>query len=321
MSRKKDGVHSRYYQKIGGKGRRQSSPAINEKIILTNMYTRLLTEMCVNRFEWSGLPDTIDPRFLEMELFTTGLAVFYWDDEFDRYLCLKGAGTGHVNMYDNPTKFLVTGGSAFSKTLDATDCVPIWANLVRVPDLDVVSVYAKRLCEYDLTNEVNMLTLRHPYIVSVPKEQRMSLVNAFNMVQEGQPVIYGTEALKDALDNGLDVHDVGISPETVEKTFTIKSKTWNECLTLLGIVNVNDEKRERMVATEASGSNGHVLAMRNVALNARRMACEAINAKYGLNVTVDWKMEDSASTELPGGSPMATGGALDGDDKGVSEDE
>ena len=41
-------------------------------------------------------------------------------------------------------------------------------------------------------------------------------------------------------------------------------------------MNVNSEKRERMVAEEASGSSGQVLAMRAVAMNARKYACETL---------------------------------------------
>ena len=42
-------------------------------------YYNRLTELALSMFEWKGLPDTVDPRFLEMCLFADGKAVFFKD--------------------------------------------------------------------------------------------------------------------------------------------------------------------------------------------------------------------------------------------------
>ena len=44
-----------------------------------------------------------------------GLAVFYFDEEFDRFMALRATGLGQVNMYDNPTNFTVYGNQVFSR--------------------------------------------------------------------------------------------------------------------------------------------------------------------------------------------------------------
>lgn len=51
-------------------------PGVQRREVLTRMYARVLSEMCMNRYHWTGLPEEIDPRFLEMTLFSQGLAVF-----------------------------------------------------------------------------------------------------------------------------------------------------------------------------------------------------------------------------------------------------
>lgn len=38
-------------------------------------YNRLI-ELAISMFEWKNLPDSVDPRFLELTLFTDGQAVF-----------------------------------------------------------------------------------------------------------------------------------------------------------------------------------------------------------------------------------------------------
>ena len=131
-----------------------------------------------------------------------------------------------------------------------------------------------------------MLSARHPFVFSVDNNEYQSFVNAFRKVAEGQPVIFGTEALPAALAEKVTMFDVGFKPHQIQDVMEAKVKTWNEALTLLGIMNVNSEKRERMVAEEASGSSGQVLAMRAVAMNARKYACEHINKMYDLQVDV-----------------------------------
>ena len=39
-------------------------------------YYDRLTELSISMFEWRNLPETVDPRFLELTLFANGMAVF-----------------------------------------------------------------------------------------------------------------------------------------------------------------------------------------------------------------------------------------------------
>ena len=57
----------------------------------------------------------------------------------------------------------------------------------------------------------------------------------------------------------------------------------------MGIDNINQDKKERMVASETLGNLGNVEAQRNVMLNSRRQAVDKINAMFGTNIEVDYK--------------------------------
>lgn len=315
----RDWVRKEIYEPFVNGGRFKNNPSINREALLVRMYKRIMSEMCVNRFSWSGLPDTVDRRYLEATLMYDGLAVFYFDEEFDRFMALRATGLGQVNMYDNPTNFTVYGNQVFSKTLDARHCVPIWSNYLREPDWDIIDIYSQRLAAFDRTLEVNMLSARHPFVFSVDNNEYQSFVNAFRKVAEGQPVIFGTEALSPAaLAEKVTMFDVGFKPHQIQDVMEAKVKTWNEALTLLGIMNVNSEKRERMVAEEASGSSGQVLAMRAVAMNARKYACEHINQMYGLQVDVRWNLDESQPADAQNAmlAAAALGGIGDALDKG-----
>lgn len=266
--------------------------------ILTGMYARILSEMCMNRYHWTGLPEEIDPRFLEMSLFSQGLSVFFWDNEFNRYFALRGSGMGTPNMYNNPTEFIVYGNTMVNKTMKGDDCVPIWNNYLRTGDTDIVGVYARRLAEIDTTTEIDLIHMRMPVLLTADTNERKSVMDAYKQLAEGKPMIAEVSSATGlgTLQDKISSISTGIDKDYLPHVMEAKVKTWNEALTLLGIMNVNSSKKERMVVEEASGSSGQVLAMRAVNLQARKYACEWINAKYGLNVDVTWNLDDSAGT-------------------------
>jgi len=290
-SRKGDYAQSSLYDPFMG------NPVRDRKALIERMYIRILTELACNRFKWTGLPDTIDERFLELTLFRSALSVFYYDAQFGRYMALRAAGTGAINMYDNPTTFTVIGNTMVNKRLTAKECVPIWANYLRIPDWDIISIYATKLAEIDRTIEINLNSMRHSFVLTVPENQRLSYVNIMRQHDEGQPVIFGTDALDPTAN--INVFPVLIDKETVLNLQLSKSKLWSECMTLLGINNANQDKKERLISGEIEANNGQVVASRGIALKARKMAAEQINKRYLLSVDVSWDLDPSAAPEAP----------------------
>lgn len=276
----------------------RNNPARNRLALQERMYLRIFTEIACARFKWVGLPTSVDIRFLELTLFNRALSVFYFDKQFDRYMALQASGTGKINMYDNPTSYTVIGNTMVNKTLKGADCVPIWANFLRMPDWDIASIYATKIAEIDRTIEIDLLALRHPYVLIADDNQKQSVLQAFRQVQEGQPVIVGTNALGEMLENQFKLLDMKINPDIVPNLQVAKTKIWNEAMTFLGINNANQEKRERLVASEVAANNSQVLMARNVALDARRTAAELISSKYDLDVSVHWNVDiDNIATE------------------------
>lgn len=271
----------------------KNNPLKNRKALYERMYVRVLTEICTNRFSWTNLPKEIDKRFLELELFRRALVVFFWDEEYDRYFTLRGSGAGKWNMYDNPVSFNVIGNTMINRMLPAAGpnnegCVPIWANTMRTPDWDIVMLQSTKLAEVERTIEITLQLMRTPYVVGVDDNERLSFVNMLRQVQEGQLAVFGTQGLTESIKDKVSVLDLGIDKEMVLNLQIAKSKIWNETMTLLGINNANQEKRERLVADEVSANDSQIMAVRNSSLSAREYAVEIINEKYGLNILVEW---------------------------------
>lgn len=272
-----------------------------EKFLEEYMYRRLLTELAVNRFKWTGMPEEIDCRFLELTLFYQALSLFYFEGRFDKYMAVRGGGIGAINALDQPTEYLAilngTDGTP-NRQLKKDECVPIWSNYLRTPDWDVVTIYSKRLSDFDVTVDTNIIGLRHPTVFAVEESERQSFANIFRSIKRGEPAIYGYKNLSPQdLKDKLFALNTGVQTNAVTDVQISKSKVWNECMTYLGINNSNQEKRERLVEDEVSANNDQVNAFRNIALNARKQACEEINKMFGLNVDVEWNLDSSYDKE------------------------
>ena len=270
---------------------------------LEHMYRRQLMGKCLSRFTWEGLPNGIDPRFIEATIFNNGYSLFYFDTLFEMFMAMPAAISGPLDIQDNPTGYRVTRNGVYSREVFATDSVCIWGNQVREPEIDLVISYAARLAQIDRTIEIDLLNERNPMIVACSQDQRLTIQNLISKIYDGEPVVWGTENLSmDNLANTMGVfplnQNAGSGAVSSIKHMESKSKIWGEALTMLGIMNVNSEKRERMVVEEAAANSGQVLASRESFMKPRQLACEQINEKFGLEVSCSWAVDDNASPNL-----------------------
>lgn len=286
--------------------------ATSQGDLIMSFYMRQITELACNRFKWSGLPDKDDDpcigdvrvRYLELTLFRYALAVFFRHKDWDRLLCLRASNPGPLDMYFDPTAFhIYTNGSQpglNGLTVSAKDAVPIWANYLRQPELDMVQIYAKRMTLMDRTVEINTIGMRHPFVLAADPETAKSVREFYRMVEQGQNVIEVQTAFGKSLAENVNVLNMQIDKDAITNMLIDKRKVWTECLTFLGINNANQDKRERLVSAEVSANDSEVLATRRIALDSRQMACEQINKKFGLDVSVEWNVNVDDMADMPG---------------------
>jgi hypothetical protein len=298
-----------------------SNPTNNRKVIIERMYMRLLTELCANRFEWKNVPDSIDVRFMELTLFNRALAVFYWDTDYDKHLVLEAGSTGFFDLVKNPTAFTTIGNDYISKTLGAYQphktyagdeaklkAIPIWSNYIRVPDWDIVQIYASRLAEMDMTIEINSKNARQNLAVITNESTKLSGVNIVRQMQEGSNVLQLNADGPLADMSFIQAVTMNQDVDSIEKLHIVRTRMWNECMGLLGINNANQDKKERLVSDEVDANNDQTSMMRYVNLNARRKAVEQINSVHGLKISVDYY------TDEPVQAPVTAVVSEDGDE-------
>lgn len=257
-----------------------------------HMYQKILLSLACASLKWENLPQEIDQRFLNMTLMNRGLSVFFFDDTYDKFFACSGTPSGKINMYDNPLAYLAYGADGFQRKLKAKECVPIWLNYLRTPEIDILSIYARRLADMDRTIDVNLINQKHPVFIIVPEAQRLTVENALKAYYGNEPAIIGA----DGTFNSADMQYLSSgAPYIADKLLVDKSKIWNEIMTLLGIDNSNTEKRERVNTKEVESNDGQMEMMRLTRLDALRQACDEINTKFGLDVWVDFNKDLSSA--------------------------
>lgn len=254
-------------------------------------YNRLL-ELSVSMFEWKNLPPTIDVRFLELALFSDGMAVFFKDDVLG-CLALRTMIGGTLNVYQIPNIRTAYASNGYNKTLNDENSIIIFNNLIHTNSMLDIEMFARRLYNIDRIIDVNVNAQKTPILITCSESQRLTMKNLYMKYDGNEPIIYGD---KNLTPNSLKVLKTD-APYMADKLSDLKARIWNEALTYLGISNINTVKKERMITDEVIRNQGGTIASRYSRLEARRQACKQINEMFGLNIWCDYR-EDYQSIDF-----------------------
>lgn len=277
--------------------RNKGNGLFGESAVMNNatytQYFNRLVELSVSMFEWQGLPETVDPRYLELHLFQNG-SMLYFRDEVMGDLCLDCIANGKFDVYGNPiSRRAYSSYNQYQKTLNESDSVIIWNNYLRQPSVLDVKMFAKRLYNLDRIIDVNANAQKTPVLVQGTEKQRSTLINLYKEFDGNAPFIFG--------DKNLDLNSLRAistnAPYVADKLYQLKTQIWNEALTYLGISNLNIQKKERMITDEVQRNQGGTIASRYSRLEARREAVDKINRMFGTDISVDYREDFQITNE------------------------
>lgn len=251
-------------------------------------YRDRLTDIALSCVNWKNLPEELDPRFLEWCLFYDGMAIFFKDDVTNKFVCIQVMPSGQFNMYRVPkerTAYAVNGYQ--NSDLNENNSVIIYNNLLRKPSVQDIEIYAKKLSNIDLTLNVNVNAQKTPIAIICDETQKLTFQQLYQNYAGNMPFIFGDKGLN--LDNvkSINTH-ADYKGEELNK---LKTDTWNEALTYLGVSNVQYQKKERINTEEINRSMGGAFASRRSRIKARKNAVEEINKMFNLSIEVDFEDE------------------------------
>lgn len=266
-----------------------------EKDLFLNNYIDDMLTKCNQMFVYEGLPDTVPKRILEKYLTENGECIFTKYN--NKFVILIGSAGGELNEYYEPTKYIVANPylkltKEYTINTDKNDCVLMRNDCKSRGLIPLLSKYAV-LCN-DCEISINMLTnnLRTQYLISAGDNKTKENADIFiKKLIDGD---FSCIAENTFLD-GVKVHNVTTNASYIkdfmELNQYLKATAFNE----IGLDANYNMKRERLTAGEVELNTSILIPLADDMLEQRRIAIDAINKKYGLNITVDlssvWKMQ------------------------------
>lgn len=250
-----------------------------------NMYFREMLALAENVFEYENLPKFIDVAYLNKTLLRKGSVAFF-KDEVMGLLALPYTTIGNLDVYGRPTRIEVFGygTKGYTRVLNKDDYVIMYDNNGRYPLYLDISQMAERIALCVRTQDINIVHQRTPRIWKTNKDMELSLKQLLNDIDSMQENV--------ATYDSIEIDDVTAVLAPVEyvtdKIDDHLTKLWAEFYRLIGVANLQLEKKERMIVDEMTATQGGTIASRYSRFEPRKNALEKINEKFGTNITVKY---------------------------------
>lgn len=252
-----------------------------------DMYFRQMLTLAENVFKFSNLPENIDLAFLNRILVRNG-AIAWFNDEDLGVIALPYSSVMSKDVYGRPNSIMVEGENGYKRNLKntakKTEFVIMYDNNSLYPIyLDICQI-AERIALCVRTEDVNIKQQRTPRIWKTPQDKKLSIQRAVDNIDAFSDTVETYESTK--------LQDLSAilapAPYVSDKIDQHLDKLWAEFFRLIGVANLQEQKRERLIRDEMVVSQGGTVASRFSRFNPRERAVEKINDLFGTNIEVSY---------------------------------
>lgn len=248
------------------------------------MYFRRMLALAENVFEFDGLPEIIDVAYLNKVLLRNGSIAFFYDDILESVIALPYSTVGKLDVYGRPKKIWVKGENGYSRILEQKDFVIMHDNNGRYPLYLDITQMAERIALCVRTEDINIYHQRTPRIWKTTTDKELSLKRLLDQIDSNVETVVTYDS--------IDIDDMGVveapAPYVTDKIDDHLDKLWADFYQLVGIANIQEQKKERVIQDEMVASQGGTIASRYSRYQPRQQAIELINKKFDLDIKVQY---------------------------------
>lgn len=266
--------------------RREDKVLVIENSQIYRYYRERLINIALAQFEWHGLPDTCDRLYFEKSLLFNGKACMCKPTGTDFWLSLDWIYKGRLDVYGYPTDIRGVGFGSHN-LIETEEWEILYDNMTFASLMPMIDLYAKLLWEVHNTYRSNLQQQITPYIVATTRNKELSFKNFFNRVKGFQPVITVNDASN--LEDEIKTLDLNVDFKGTDILNNLKV-IWAEALSMLGIT-AETTKKERLLNDEITLDRQEDMISLNSRLLNRVEFCNKMNAKHGLDLSVNLSSE------------------------------
>lgn len=258
--------------------------SIDKDVITKNLITRMLMRT-IKMFKYTGLPNTIPSKDLELILQVGGSATIGKATDGNLYAFRASLG-GEPNPYYLPTLAVVANPSLKFNAQWSIDkeCVVMLNDYLYQGMMPVYSKYATLLAESEVSLRYAIINTRIPNIIQADNDATAESARLFlEKIYTGKDT--GIVTTKDFFEGLKTLEFEKENPITslIEATQYIRGQWYSE----VGLSAQFNMKREAINEAEATMNDDILPPIIDMMLECRKQAVDKINAMFGTNITVE----------------------------------
>ena len=245
------------------------------------MYKRQMMNLAENVFEFLNLPEEIDVSYMNKILLRQG-AIAFFRDEVLGVLALPFTTIGRCDLYGRPVRIEVRGENGYTRCLNKDEFIIMYDNNARYSICIDIMQLAERIALCKRITDINILQQKTPRIWKTSQDKLKTVRDMINKIDSCVDSVVAYDS--------IDIDDLGVVPSpapfVTDKIDIHLDKEYAEFLRLIGIANLQAQKKERLIKDEMTASLGGTVASRYSRFQPRKEAVKKINKKWGLDIQV-----------------------------------
>lgn len=259
---------------------------------LRRYFRKYLFQKAISVFKWE-LPEAWDEDYFLYTLYGLGYIAIIDTPQYGT-IC-QGGALGGYNLYYRPSYIIITNPvirGTITANLDK-DCALIKLQPDYSSIMDIVGYYADQMALASESLGINLINVKSGTVFGASnKAQAESYKKMYDTLSDGDPAVVVDKGI--LTDDGKPawfpftqniresyvVSDILSDMRKIEAMFD----------TDIGIPNANTDKKERLITSEVNANNVETATRCELWLESLKKGIAKANKKYGLAISVDWRV-------------------------------